>query len=183
MVALIRASIEENAFPESRVHLFDRAVRDVPSDTNMHYSPGGDSTTDREDPIPIVTIRLDDVQWSSSSIFLLKVDVEGWEPNVLRSAKNLFGDRRIQHLIFKYTPWLNNGESLQTLLPYVRNNLKARFMYALYRTEDVIYGPLLPKHMTSLYDEQLKSHSETNVYAVFDKKATMSSIKSQRMKA
>jgi FkbM family methyltransferase len=183
MVALIRASIEANSFPDSRVHLFDRAVSELPSDSIMHYSPGGGSTTNTEDPIPKVTIRLDDVQWSSPSIFLLKVDVEGWELNVLRSAKNLFDGKHIQHLIFGYRPWLTNGEPLKTILPYVRNNLRAKFMYALYQTENVIYGPLLPKHMTSLYDEQLKSHSETNVYAVFDKKATMSSIKSQRMKA
>ncbi len=183
MVALIYASIEANAFPDSRVRLFDRGVSELPSDSIMHYSPGGGSTTNTEDPIPIGTIRLDDVQWSSPSIFLLKVDVEGFEFNVLRSAKTLFAHRRIQHLIFKYKPWLTNGEPLKTILPYVKNTLRAKFMYALYQTENVIYGPLLPKHMTALYDEQLKSHLETKVYAVFDKKATMSSIKSQRMKA
>jgi FkbM family methyltransferase len=183
MVALIRASIAENSFPDSRVHVFHNGVSDVPSDGVMYYSPGGGSTTNTEDPILVVSIRLDDVQWSSSSIFLLKVDVEGLEPKVLRSAKNLFAEKRIQHLIFKYTSWLTNEEPLKTLLPYVKNKLRAKFMYALYDTENVIYGPLLPKHMTALYDQQLKSQLETNVYAVFDKKATMSSIKSQRMKA
>jgi FkbM family methyltransferase len=183
MVALIHASIEENSFPDSRVHVFHNGVSDVPSNSIMRYSPPADPATNTEDPIPVVTIRLDDVQWSSPSIFLLKVDVEGLELKVLRSAKNLFDGNRIQHLIFKYTPWLTNGESLKTLLPYVKMTLKARFMYALYRTESVIYGPLLPKHMTALYEEQLKVQYQTNVYATFDKKATMSSIKSQRMKA
>ena len=68
----------------------------------------------------------------------------------------------------------------KTLLPYVRKDLKAKFMYALYPTESTIYGPLMPKQLEILYDEQMKSRSEMHVYAVFDRTATMRSIKSQR---
>jgi FkbM family methyltransferase len=106
MVDLIRTSIALNHFPTSRVHIIQRAVSDLPSNSQRTFSSEGGTTTMSNGTLQVSTIRLDDIEWpSQSSILLLKVDVEDFELHVLRSAEKLFRQKRIHHLIFEYTAW------------------------------------------------------------------------------
>ncbi|CAF0759726.1 unnamed protein product [Adineta ricciae] len=177
MVALIRLSIKYNSFPPSRFHLYHNAVSDLPTGSAVTFTPGGGSTAIVNGSMSVETIRLDDVPWSSSSIYMLKVDVEGLELNVLRSAKNLFVQRRIHHVIFEYSPWLSDRAPQKLLLPYVENELKAKFLYALHRKKKIIFGPLTQKELQRFYQRHLVSHLQTDIYAVFDENATNTSIR------
>lgn len=177
MVALIRLSIKHNSFPPSRFHLYHNAVSDLPTGSTVTFTPGDGSTAIVNGSLSVTTIRLDDIPWSSPSIYMLKVDVEGFELKVLRSAKNLFAQRRIRHVIFEYSPWFIDRAPQQSLLPYVENELKAKFLYALHRTEKVIFGPLNRREIQRFYQRHLISHLQTDIYAVFDENATDTSIR------
>ncbi|UJR32299.1 hypothetical protein I4U23_019763 [Adineta vaga] len=180
MISLIRSSIQHNAFSDSRIFVYHNAVSDEPNGTTVTYVPEGSATKISDGISSVQTIRLDDIVWTSSSIYILKVDVEGFELNVLRSAKSLFAKRRIRHLIFKYTPWWTDRAPQQTLLPFVKRELRAKFIYTLNPTENVIYGPLSPKDVNNLYDQYMKSRLQTYIYATFDPKSVRTSIKSQQ---
>lgn len=178
LVKLIHSSIRQNSFTSPPVNVTQRVVTDVASDTTIDFTPpegaGGNIET-----ISVETIRLDDITWPSQSIYVLKVDTAGTELNVLRSAKSLFAQKRIRHLFFEYTPWLGEQESQKNLLSYVRRDLKAKFMYNLYRTEEIFYGPLLPMHFPTLHDRVSQSRTKTSIYVLLDTRATVSSINSQ----
>ncbi|UJR32301.1 hypothetical protein I4U23_019765 [Adineta vaga] len=179
MVTLIRSSINHNSFSSSRVHLYHNAVSDLPAGSTVKFMPGDGSTAASGGNVSVETMRLDDIPWSSNFIYMLKIDVEGFELNVLRSAKNLFAEKRIRHLIFEYTPWWTDRAPQQTLLPYVQNELKAKFLYALHRTESIIYGPLRVNELKTFYRTHLNAHLQTDIYAIFDDNATKTSIKSK----
>ncbi|KXZ44774.1 hypothetical protein GPECTOR_62g889 [Gonium pectorale] len=53
--------------------------------------------------IVVPTVRLDDIV-RDESVALLKVDVEGYEPSVFRSATSLVRSGRAEHIVFEYTP-------------------------------------------------------------------------------
>ncbi|CAF0759744.1 unnamed protein product [Adineta ricciae] len=178
LVKLIRSSIRQNSFTSPPVNVTQRAVMDLASDTTIDFAPPEGAGGDTES-VSVETIRLDDISWPSQSIYVLKIDAAGTELNVLRSAKNLFAQRRIRHLFFEYTPWLGNQESQKNLLSYVRRDLKARFMYNLYRTEEIFYGPLVPMHFPTLHDRVSQSRTEADIYVLLDGRATKSSINSQ----
>jgi len=124
MIDIIQSSIISNKFPSSRVHVINKAASDLPSNSSMKFSLARGSTTAQNGSLTLTTIRLDDVQWPpKSKILLLKIDVESFELNVLRSAERLFHEQRIEHVIFEYTAFWTDRAAQQELLPYVINNL------------------------------------------------------------
>lgn len=94
--------------------------------------------------VPAVT--LDDYcdRQRISSIDLLKVDVEGWEVNVMQGARRIFSERRCKHLVFEI--------SLEPLkgTPYIASDVlqcAAEMGFAVGRI--IVNGdvqPLDPKH-------------------------------------
>lgn len=56
--------------------------------------------------VPVSVRRLDDVldEAGVEHVDLLKVDVEGYEPQVLTGAARLIGDRRFRHAVLEVTP-------------------------------------------------------------------------------
>ncbi|CAF1536238.1 unnamed protein product [Rotaria sp. Silwood1] len=83
-----------------------------PSSSSLALMPSilqsvhGGTTTISNGTLCASAIRLDDVEWpEKSSILMLKIDVEGFELNTLRSTEKLFREKRIHHLIFEYTAW------------------------------------------------------------------------------
>ena len=127
MVDIIQTSIVVNNFSSSRVHVINKAVSDLPSDSHLSFRVDGGDTTAINGSLQVSTIRLDDVKWpSQSTIFLLKIDVEGFELNVLRSAERLFREKRIQHLIFEYSARWSDRAPQKDLIPYVENKLGAK---------------------------------------------------------
>ena len=181
MVKLIRSSIIHNKFPANRVHVYHNVVSNLASHTNVSYPPGDASSTVVDNAISVQTIRLDDVRWSSQSIFILKIDTEGSEVQVLRSAKKLFSQKRIRHLLCSYSPWLTEKKLLKSLLPHViKDDLKAKFIFTLYPSNDDVFGPLRPKELENYYDQQLKWNILSEIYAVFDDKTPQLMIKAKR---
>ncbi|UJR29056.1 hypothetical protein I4U23_010270 [Adineta vaga] len=180
MVDLIRTSIALNNFSTSRVHVIQKAVSDLPSNSQMTFSTQGGQTTAQKGTLRVSTIRLDDIDWpSSSSIILLKIDVEGFELNVLRSAEELFRAKRIHHLIFEYTAWWTDRAAQQDLIPYVEKNLGAKKLYALDRTSSMVYGPLTRDVLDQFHANHIKRHLQTDIYAKLVDQNENSSLKAQ----
>ena len=175
-VTLIRSSVQHNSFTSPPVIIFQNAVSDLPADSVMTYTPP-DGTDDSA--VSAQTIRLDEISWSTSSIYALKVDTAGSELSVLRSAKSLFAQKRIKHLFFDFSPWLGEEESQRSLLSYVRRDLKPKFMYSLYRTDPRMFGPVAPLHFQTISARATQSRTATIIYAAFDNKLIKSSIQSE----
>ncbi|CAF0795604.1 unnamed protein product [Adineta ricciae] len=168
MIDLIQTSINVNDFPSSRVQLVHKAVTDLPSNSNLTFSIAGGSTTAANGTLSVSTIRLDDIQWPlNSKIFLLKIDVEGFELHVLRSAQNLFRNQRIQHVIFEYTAFWTDRAAQKEVLPYVDKKLGAKNFYVLHRTRKDVYGPLDRDKFDEFYEIHTKRCLQTDVYATF----------------
>jgi FkbM family methyltransferase len=169
MVDLIRTSIALNNFSTSRVHIIQRAVDDLPSNSQLIFSlQHGETTTMSNGTLRVSTIRLDDIEWPlQSSILLLKVDVEGFELHVLRSAENLFRQTRIHHLIFEYTAYWTDRASQKDLIPFVEKTLNAKQLFALDREGYNVYGPLTREALDQFQDVHVKRHLQTDIYATF----------------
>ena len=168
MVNLIRTSIALNNFSASRVHIVQKAVSNLPSHTRLTFSVMGGQTTVSNGTLQVSTIRLDDVPWpEQSKILLLKVDVEGFELNVIRSAEKLFREKRVHHLIFEYTAWWTDRAAQNQLLPLVERELGAKTLYALDRQGINVYGPLTQQDMDLFQEKHVQRHLQTDIYAIF----------------
>jgi FkbM family methyltransferase len=168
MVDLIRTSIALNNFSTSRVQIIQRAVNDLPSNSQLTFSLDGTGTTMSNGTLRVSTIRLDDIEWPfKSSILMLKVDVEGFELNVLRSAEKLFREKRIHHLIFEYTAWWTDRAPQKDLIPFVEKALGAKQLFALGRTDDTVYGPLTREVLDQFHNVHVERHLQTDIYATF----------------
>jgi FkbM family methyltransferase len=165
---LIRTSITLNNFSTSRVHVLQKAVSDLPSNSQLTFSSRGGETTVSNGTLRVSTIRLDDIEWPpQSSILMLKVDVEGFELHVLRSAQNLFRTNRIHHLIFEYTAWWTDRAAQKDLIPFVENTLGAKQLFTLHRTGGAVYGPLSREALDQFHANHVKRHLQTDIYARF----------------
>jgi FkbM family methyltransferase len=169
MTNLIQTSIVINNFSTSRVHLIQNAISDLPSNSQLIFSPsGGQTTMVSNGTLRVSTIRLDDVKWpSQSTILLLKIDVEGFELNVLRSAKKLFQEKRVHHLIFEYTAWWTDRAPQKDLLPFVRQTLNAPQLFTLDRTGKTVYGPLSQEVLDQFHTNHVDRHLQTDIYIPF----------------
>ncbi|CAF1243988.1 unnamed protein product [Rotaria sordida] len=184
MVDLIRTSISLNNFSTSRVQIMQNAVNDLPSNSQLQFTPGGGETTVSNGTLNVSTIRLDDVHWPpNSSILLLKVDVEGFELYVLRSAEKLFREKRIHHLIFEYTAWWTDRAPQKDLIPFVEKTLGANQLFALDRTGYNVYGPLTRNALNQFYDDHVKRHLQTDIYATFIESKEKSDLQVQPYKS
>ena len=180
MVALIQKSIQLNQLPTSRVQVFHRAISDLPSHSELTFSIQAGTTTVSNGTLKVKTIRLDDVPWPpQSTILMLKIDVEGFELNAIRSAINLFKQNRIHHLIFEYTAWWTDRSSQTELIPYVEKILRAKKMYALGRLGTEVYGPLTREILDRFHNDHAVRHLQTDIYATFVSSDKNSSLKVQ----
>jgi FkbM family methyltransferase len=168
MVNLINASIALNNFSTSRVHIIQNAVSDLPSNSKVTFSEQGGSTTASNGTLTVSSIRLDDVKWPpQSTILMLKVDVEGLELNVLRSAEKLFREKRIHHVIFEYTAWWNERAAQKDLIPFVEKTLGAKQLFALDRLGSAVFGPLTRQALDGFHEDHSQRHLQTDIYATF----------------
>ncbi|CAF2968028.1 unnamed protein product [Rotaria sp. Silwood2] len=180
MVDLIRTSISLNNFSTSRVRVIQNAVSDLPSHSQLTFSLSGGTTTISNGTLRASTIRLDDVEWPpQSSILMLKIDVEGFELNALRSAEKLFREKRIHHLIFEYTAWWTDRAPQKDLIPFVEKTLGAKQLFALDRTGNSVYGPLTRDTLNQFHEDHVKRHLQTDIYATFIESNKKSTLKVQ----
>jgi FkbM family methyltransferase len=168
MFNFIQTSAALNNFSTSRVHIIQNAVSDLPSNSKIKFSIHGGSTTASNGTLAVSSIRLDDVKWPRrSSILLLKIDVEGFELNVLRSAEKLFREKRIHHVIFEYTAWWTERAAQKDLIPFVEKTLGAKQLFALDRTGSNVYGPLTREALDGFHNDHRQRHLQTDIYATF----------------
>lgn len=179
MVDLIETSILVNNFSSSRVHVINKAVSNLPSHSQISFLINGGDTKQTNGSLRVSTIRLDDFEWPlQSTILLLKIDVEGFELSVLRSAEKLFQEKRIHHLIFEYTAYWNERSIQKNLLPFVQHRLGSKKLYALHRTGTTVYGPLNQTILDNFHENHIKKHLQTDIYATFLDLSLSSNIKS-----
>lgn len=180
MAAFIQTSIQLNNFSSSRVRLLQNAVSDLPANSHLTFSMQGGSTTVSNGTLIAKTMRLDDVPWPpQSTILMLKIDVEGFELNALRSAVTLFKQNRIHHLIFEYTAWWTDRAPQEELIPYVEKTLGAKKMYALDRLNSNVYGPLTREALDRFHHDHATRHLQTDIYATFVTSDNNPSLKAQ----
>lgn len=181
MCDIIKTSIAINNFSSSRVHLIHRAVSTLPSNSTVTFLEAEGDTKAANGSLQVSTIRLDDADWpANSTIFLLKIDVEGSELSVLRSAEKMFKEKRIRHLIFEYTAYWDDRSDQRSVLAYVQNTLGSKKLYALDRAKRYVYGPLDFRAFESFHEIHVKKRLQTDIYAIFSDSNTSTHIKSKR---
>jgi FkbM family methyltransferase len=108
-VVLTRAALGREA---STVSLF------LPSTPNVH-SPSILPSDESFEPVQVPVFRLDEFKplANHESIRLLKMDVEGYEPNVLDGMVELIGDGRIENIICEFNSgWLRRNSTTPAAL-------------------------------------------------------------------
>ena len=74
--------------------------------------------------VPVVVLDQYDPLWATQRIKLVKIDVEGYEPNVLDSMEGLIRNRRIENVVCEFNSgWLKRNSTvpeqlLQRFLDY-----------------------------------------------------------------
>lgn len=173
---MIRASIELNGFLD-KVKLYNYAVSDKRTTVVFEDKGGSTNQIPTVDPVAfrqkqnlftIDTITLDEVI-PFEDIYLMKVDVEGFEPTVLfGGSKGILGSRRVRHIISEYTPWWEtNGKGpwydfLDTM--YFEYGTNSTQVYGLHRERESIHGPLHPSDFKRFYNHHKQTTSQTDVY-------------------
>ncbi len=170
-ISLLQMSIKLNSL-ESRVTLIPKAISDLPSNTKIYISLNTSSQIsdnaikDNSDVYSVETINLNQLNFSSE-IYLLRVDVEGYEIHVFRSGEQLFRQKLVHHVLFQYTPVGTDRVSQNDLLAYMRDILGGQRFYALHPTEAVIYGPLYNEDIDQFYSQHQAQNLERDVYVLF----------------
>lgn len=129
MADFLRFSVHANAVAK-HVTLFEGAASDVKDNIELRLSPKGHHAayvgqrpTDTEitmhdQPVfkSVPTFALDDVIGANERVRLMKIDVEGGEYHVLRSASQLLAEQRVDYIVTEFNPsYLGFADSLELL--------------------------------------------------------------------
>jgi FkbM family methyltransferase len=156
---LLLKSVTRNGF--DNVQLFEKVVSDVDSTQLLHLS-----NAERSAHLPslvrnfggaeikVSSTRLDTAALDAhlDHIDLLKVDVEGAEPLVLRGAEELLSKRLIKYIILEWSPevWVGQEELTSRLLEsHSGFEIRTRSSHVLKRIEH----HELPRHGANLFFE------------------------------
>lgn len=177
MIHLIKISINLNEFSSERVHVFQNIVSDLPKSSKLFFDVVDGQKRKKSNSYPISRLRLDDVQWPNQSrIYLLKIDAEGHELDVLKSASKLFKQGRIDHSIMKYAERNINDIVKKNTLYYLLNNLQAGQFFAFDQINYRNYGPIDRKLIDRFNWIHLERRLNTYIYASRLKMNSTSSI-------
>ncbi|CAF2084366.1 unnamed protein product, partial [Rotaria magnacalcarata] len=108
-----------------------------------------------------------------SSIYLLRIDVQGYELHVLRSSENLFRQHLVHHLIFEYTNWGTTRNVHKDIFGYTKTILRAKTFYALHPNKPIIYGPLNDEDLNQFDSQHRKKRLQRDIYASFNDQQTI----------
>ena len=170
-LSLLQASIKLNSF-ESRITLFSQAVTDLPTDVKVYMSLNRSSqvsykdTQEQSDVYSVETINLNQLNFSSD-IYLLRVDVEGYEIHVFRGSEKLFLHNLVHHVLFQYNPIETDRVIQNDLLSYMRDILGGKRFYALHPKQAIIYGPLYNEDIDQFSTQHQARNLERDVYVLF----------------
>lgn len=173
---LIRASVGANGL-QDRVTVINKAAGNE-TGRKMHLAIQGGQTVassaaaggaggpgDTGDTT-VATVTLDEA-FEGKRIFLLKIDVEGYEIDVLQGARQLLSQARVANLIFEYTAFWMDRADQQQLLSFVQS-FRPKALYALDRLGETVYGPLTEQHLGSFWQTHNDRHLQTDVLATFN---------------
>jgi len=104
------------------------------------------------------------------SVLYMKVDVEGFDVAVVRSADALLRAGRLKHLHLEFTVWFNGPGQGQwrEVLTYLHAMPIQPRMYALHRTGQDCYGPLRENQFDEFVETHASNHLQTDLYVTFD---------------
>lgn len=122
--SLLTKSVERNNF--DNVKLFQRCISNLDGQRQLHLSVTHNKglhsiATDLGGPsIPVQSVRLDTVASGLriGSIDLLKIDVEGAEPEVLEGAERLLSESRVRNIIMEWDhpeTWARRNDILEMI--------------------------------------------------------------------
>lgn len=174
-VTLIESSIKANSLSPFNIRVHNKLVSNFPKNTTFELEVDPNHETSQENTKVIPVVRLDDMSWISS-IFVLKINLDDFEYDALRSAESLFQQRRILHLILYYDTVINGEDIKKELIYYLKNDLKPRYVYIFHPTVDKLYGPLSNRQLKNLPNQTGNQTSLVGLYAVFDSTLIKSSI-------
>jgi FkbM family methyltransferase len=110
----LQCLIDDNQIPASA---FNFGVGDIPGEFGIYQSPDLPNDTftmvphSGLTPVATVPIRtLDDCiqEWQLGSVDLLKIDVDGWEPRILKGAQRAMREHRIKAILCEFCDdWLS----------------------------------------------------------------------------
>ena len=108
------------------VELIETAVSDHRGETDLFVKPqeghhslgdvGASETVDRI-RVPVTTLDRFAAERGIERVGLLKIDVEGFEPEVLRGARDLLESRRIDLILFEHSPGFYRQRGIDPLAP------------------------------------------------------------------
>ena len=85
----------------------------LPTTTYLHSPSVLQSDTDfTAHQVPVIVLDQLEPLWADQRIKLVKIDVEGYEPNVLDSMENLIKERRVENIICEFNSgWLKRNST------------------------------------------------------------------------
>ncbi|CAF3587965.1 unnamed protein product [Rotaria socialis] len=181
MIKLMSSTITMNIFPTDAVRLYNNVVSDLPTNSTVDFTSSNAATTN-SNSYKVQSVQLDDISWPSS-IFLLKIDADSSELNVLRSGQRLFREKRVLHLILKYDTVKNDQSKKETLILYLRQTMKPKRVYIFHPTEEKLYGPLKAIHFNDLPKRKDEKRRVVGLYASFEKNVNKTPIKAEKYDA
>jgi hypothetical protein len=110
----------------------------------------------------VETVRLDSVLQNTQSVVLLKIDVEGHEWSVLKSASGLIGHGRVLNIVTEFTTWWTDRDAQTSYLPYVHAIVNS-YVYCLHRTGTRIYGPISSNYFNNFFNSHTQRHLQTDL--------------------
>lgn len=118
----LEKSVEINNFDRSKLTYYENFVSDTKEDILFDGWTGNNDMMTYKEKTFVKTVSLDDI--CNKDVLILKIDVEGAEPSVFKSAENLIKNKKIQYIIFELTYIMKNKLIYPQLniLPYLKNN-------------------------------------------------------------
>ena len=164
MVEIIKLSVRLNNF-ENLVDVRHNAVSEVGGRMLCFHGEGGQTNVDSSDAVDrrfcVETVRLDSVFQNTQSVVLLKIDVEGHELGVLKSACGLIGHGQVLN-VTEFTTWWTDRDAQTSHLPYVDSTVNSS-VYCLHRTGTQIYGPISSNYFNTFFNSHTQRHLQTDL--------------------
>jgi len=172
----LEKSIEINNFDKNKLAYFEKFASNIKEKVIFDGWSGNSNMMSYNEKNMVETVAIDEI-CGDKEILILKIDVEGAEPFVFQSAKNLISNKKIKYIIFELTYIIKhklqydqiyilsylelNGfelfEIVSNKLIYIRD-IKNHINYLIkeYKTNHVIHNPNL-----------VNLSAGTNILAVF----------------
>jgi FkbM family methyltransferase len=166
---LIKSSVALNGFSD-RIKVFNFAVSSGSSNHTFREFNGKTEEvpldTKGTNVFQIESVSLDSL-FKNDDVFLLKIDVEGFEPTVIfEGCREMLSRKKIKHIITEYTPWwTENGKGpwdhfIERLHSYGDKNVG---IYALDREEPMIFY-LKNTMFEEFYRHHKRRRFQTDIY-------------------